>query len=299
MSLYATRLVAVRSSLTGTGIERNHFSRNLQTAIGDFTNLPVTKSKGKMPLSPKLSTEERNQVLNPLLQTGWSLLTDRDAMHKEYLFTDFNQAFGFMSRVALLAEKMDHHPEWFNVYNKVQVTLASHDGLSNAIITKQSGVHAPIHIESQTTVNPSNVHCSNCRTSDGLIQKMMQSIELLSHDFKYLIQLSQLNSNIVSNYLPYNPALEQLPVYTAEQLLKFNESLQDKQVIGRQNGKLCFESLKDVMQLIIIVRKHPLSRNSTQQEIQAVIKVWLRNAPDRDGGRMHRKQNPNRAVDKD
>ncbi|KAK4877101.1 hypothetical protein RN001_009607 [Aquatica leii] len=83
----------------------------------------------------------------------------------------------------------------------------------------------------QTTVNPSNVHCSNCR-SDDLIQKMMQSIELLSHDVKYHIQLSQLNRNIVSNDLPHNPALEQLPVYTVEQLLKFNESLQDKQVMA-------------------------------------------------------------------
>lgn len=56
----------------------------------------------------------------------------RDAIHKEFLFKDFNQAFGFMTRVALKAEKMDHHPEWFNVYNKVQITLSTHDcsGLS-------------------------------------------------------------------------------------------------------------------------------------------------------------------------
>lgn len=56
----------------------------------------------------------------------------RDAIYKEFLFTNFNQAFGFMTQVALMAEKMDHHPEWFNVYNKVKVTLSSHDvnGLS-------------------------------------------------------------------------------------------------------------------------------------------------------------------------
>jgi pterin-4a-carbinolamine dehydratase len=56
----------------------------------------------------------------------------RDAIYKEFLFTNFNQAFGYMTRMALMAEKMDHHPEWFNVYNKVQVTLSSHvvDGLS-------------------------------------------------------------------------------------------------------------------------------------------------------------------------
>ena len=56
----------------------------------------------------------------------------RDAVYKEFLFKDFNEAFGFMTRVALRADKVDHHPEWFNVYNKVQITLATHDcgGLS-------------------------------------------------------------------------------------------------------------------------------------------------------------------------
>ena len=56
----------------------------------------------------------------------------RAAVYKEFLFKDFNEAFGFMSRVALRADKVDHHPEWFNVYNKVQITLATHDcgGLS-------------------------------------------------------------------------------------------------------------------------------------------------------------------------
>lgn len=66
------------------------------------------------------------------MDAGWSMVKDRDAIYKEYLFKNFNEAFGFMTRVALLADKMDHHPEWFNVYNKVQVTLATHDcgGLS-------------------------------------------------------------------------------------------------------------------------------------------------------------------------
>ncbi|XP_041359968.1 pterin-4-alpha-carbinolamine dehydratase-like [Gigantopelta aegis] len=80
----------------------------------------------------KLTDEERGKVLEPLKSAGWSTVSDRDAIYKEFLFKDFNQAFGFMTRVALLADKMDHHPEWFNVYNKVQVTLSSHDvnGLS-------------------------------------------------------------------------------------------------------------------------------------------------------------------------
>ena len=60
------------------------------------------------------------------------MVEGRDAVYKEFLFKDFNEAFGFMSRVALRADKVDHHPEWFNVYNKVQITLATHDcgGLS-------------------------------------------------------------------------------------------------------------------------------------------------------------------------
>jgi 4a-hydroxytetrahydrobiopterin dehydratase len=59
--------------------------------------------------------------------TGWSAAGERDAIVKSFRFTDFNAAFGFMSRVALLAEKLDHHPEWSNVYNKVEVLLATHD----------------------------------------------------------------------------------------------------------------------------------------------------------------------------
>ncbi|XP_034961367.1 pterin-4-alpha-carbinolamine dehydratase 2 isoform X1 [Zootoca vivipara] len=74
-----------------------------------------------------LTTEERNQVLHELKASGWSELTERDAIYKEFIFKTFNQAFGFMTRVALQAEKMNHHPEWFNVYNKVQITLISHD----------------------------------------------------------------------------------------------------------------------------------------------------------------------------
>ncbi|XP_043276120.1 pterin-4-alpha-carbinolamine dehydratase 2 [Venturia canescens] len=80
----------------------------------------------------KLTPEDRTRVLNPLLTSGWTVQTDRDAIYKEFVFGNFNQAFGFMTRVAMQAEKMDHHPEWFNVYNKVNVTLSSHDvnGLS-------------------------------------------------------------------------------------------------------------------------------------------------------------------------
>jgi 4a-hydroxytetrahydrobiopterin dehydratase len=59
--------------------------------------------------------------------SGWSAVSGRDAIAKTYKFADFNAAFGFMSRVALVAEKMDHHPEWSNVYNRVEVVLTTHD----------------------------------------------------------------------------------------------------------------------------------------------------------------------------
>ncbi|WP_395672962.1 4a-hydroxytetrahydrobiopterin dehydratase [Phenylobacterium sp.] len=59
---------------------------------------------------------------------GWEAVEgERDAIRRTYRFADFNAAFGFMSRVALMAEKLDHHPEWFNVYNRVEVTLTTHD----------------------------------------------------------------------------------------------------------------------------------------------------------------------------
>ncbi|MDP3746618.1 MAG: 4a-hydroxytetrahydrobiopterin dehydratase [Phenylobacterium sp.] len=59
---------------------------------------------------------------------GWSALAgERDAIQRSFKFADFNAAFGFMTRVAIRAEQLDHHPEWFNVYNRVDVTLATHD----------------------------------------------------------------------------------------------------------------------------------------------------------------------------
>ena len=58
---------------------------------------------------------------------GWSAVEGRDAIQREFSFKDFREAFAWMTRVALLAEKMNHHPEWFNVYNRVTVTLSTHD----------------------------------------------------------------------------------------------------------------------------------------------------------------------------
>ena len=73
----------------------------------------------------KLNPDARKAALAKL--SDWSNVTGRDAIAKKFVFKDFNQAFGFMTRAALVAEKMDHHPEWFNVYKTVEVTLSTHD----------------------------------------------------------------------------------------------------------------------------------------------------------------------------
>lgn len=78
----------------------------------------------------KLSSEARAQALVDL--SHWTEVDGRDAIQCTFRFHDFNAAFGFMTRCALKADQMDHHPEWFNVYNRVEVTLSTHDagGLS-------------------------------------------------------------------------------------------------------------------------------------------------------------------------
>jgi 4a-hydroxytetrahydrobiopterin dehydratase len=76
-------------------------------------------------MAQKLSGEARSKALAKL--KGWSEVKGRDAISKKFVFADFNAAFGFMTRAALLAEKLDHHPEWFNVYKTVEVTLSTHD----------------------------------------------------------------------------------------------------------------------------------------------------------------------------
>jgi 4a-hydroxytetrahydrobiopterin dehydratase len=72
----------------------------------------------------RLTDDELKQALGEL--TGWQKVDDREAISKSFKFKDFNAAFGFMARAALYAEKLDHHPEWFNVYNRVDVTLSTH-----------------------------------------------------------------------------------------------------------------------------------------------------------------------------
>jgi 4a-hydroxytetrahydrobiopterin dehydratase len=76
-------------------------------------------------MAEKLTGEARKTALAKL--AGWSEVQGRDAIAKTFVFKDFNEAFGFMSRVALVAEKADHHPEWKNVYKTVEVVLSTHD----------------------------------------------------------------------------------------------------------------------------------------------------------------------------
>lgn len=83
-------------------------------------------------MTEKLSETGRKTLLEPLLASGWAVEETRDAITKVFTFEDFTEAFGFMTRAALWAEKWNHHPEWSNVYKTVTVTLTTHDvgGLS-------------------------------------------------------------------------------------------------------------------------------------------------------------------------
>jgi 4a-hydroxytetrahydrobiopterin dehydratase len=74
---------------------------------------------------PRLTDNERHTMLVEL--SDWALTPGREAIRRIYTFRNFNEAFGFMTRAALVAEKMNHHPEWSNVYKTVDVTLATHD----------------------------------------------------------------------------------------------------------------------------------------------------------------------------
>lgn len=84
---------------------------------------------------PQLTDAERDAALAEL--DGWTLRGDGKAIECTFEFDDFVQAFGFMTRVAILAQSQDHHPEWFNVYNRVEITLTTHDagGLSQRDVT--------------------------------------------------------------------------------------------------------------------------------------------------------------------
>jgi 4a-hydroxytetrahydrobiopterin dehydratase len=83
-------------------------------------------------MTERMSEETRGPLLEPLFENGWAMLEGRDAIQKKFVFGNFIEAFGWMTRVAFWAEKWDHHPEWDNVYKTVNVVLTTHDvkGLS-------------------------------------------------------------------------------------------------------------------------------------------------------------------------
>ena len=85
----------------------------------------------------KLTGDAREAALAALAKTGWGMVEGRDAITKTFVFANFIEAFGWMSRAALVAEKMNHHPEWFNVYQTIEVTRSTHDvgGLSELDLT--------------------------------------------------------------------------------------------------------------------------------------------------------------------
>jgi 4a-hydroxytetrahydrobiopterin dehydratase len=92
----------------------------------------------------KLSAAERSQALQEL--SHWHAVKDGAAIQRSFKFKNFSEAWGFMARVALLAESQDHHPEWFNVYNKVDITLSTHDcgGLSARDVKLAKSINAVV-----------------------------------------------------------------------------------------------------------------------------------------------------------
>ncbi|XP_068233677.1 pterin-4-alpha-carbinolamine dehydratase-like [Palaemon carinicauda] len=94
--------------------------------------IPLASYATKRKMATKLTDAERQTELKALLDAGWKMVDGRDAINKTFMFKNFMDAWSWMGRVAMSGEKADHHPEWFNVYNKVEVTWSTHDcgGLS-------------------------------------------------------------------------------------------------------------------------------------------------------------------------
>ncbi|XP_045598131.1 pterin-4-alpha-carbinolamine dehydratase isoform X1 [Procambarus clarkii] len=129
-SVARTLLFTSYSPVCSTPVARSlHGARFTPVFLLTSAREMTTKGKG----AQKLTAGERESKLKPLLDDSWTMVDGRDAVKKTFLFKDFNEAWGWMGRVALRSEKMDHHPEWFNVYNKVEVTWSTHDcgGLSS------------------------------------------------------------------------------------------------------------------------------------------------------------------------
>ena len=111
-------------------------------------------------MAKRLSAEARKSALEGL--PGWSEVTGREAIARTFTFKDFNEAFGFMTRAALVAEKRDHHPEWRNVYKTVEVVLATHDagGVTALDIELATAMNAIADPASRSTepITPTSAH---------------------------------------------------------------------------------------------------------------------------------------------
>lgn len=90
-------------------------------------------------MTDKLTDAARAETIDPLLANGWAMVDGRDAIHKTFVFKNFVEAFGFMTRIAIHAEKLNHHPEWSNVYKTVEVTLTTHDVAGLSALDAQLG----------------------------------------------------------------------------------------------------------------------------------------------------------------
>jgi 4a-hydroxytetrahydrobiopterin dehydratase len=96
----------------------------------------------RLPMPTRLTDAERAALAGKL--PGWSLVTGREALERSFRFRDFSEAWGFMSRVALLAESQNHHPDWSNVYNRVRIELSTHDagGLTDNDVKLAQAINA-------------------------------------------------------------------------------------------------------------------------------------------------------------
>ncbi|CAH1759693.1 12625_t:CDS:2 [Entrophospora sp. SA101] len=147
----------------------------------------------------KLNEAERETSLKPLVEThSWEILQDRDAIKKTFKFKDFNEAFGFMSRIALKAEKMNHHPEWFNVYNTVEITLTTHDcqGLSkNDIDFAKFKDDAMGWIQKVLIISKSQVDEKDCDECSDVILDNLGLIHERNgnkqHAYRYLVKQTE------------------------------------------------------------------------------------------------------------
>jgi 4a-hydroxytetrahydrobiopterin dehydratase len=110
---------------TANPSDRRTAVRDREWPFGVKMGAPSARNRKADEMAQKLTGPAKTDALRNL--SGWSEVQGRDAITRKFVFRDFNEAFGFMTRAALIAEKMDHHPEWFNVYKNVEVTLSTHD----------------------------------------------------------------------------------------------------------------------------------------------------------------------------